>query len=484
MRPAAAFAVIFLVTLILRLCHKDVVWVEEGYPIAAALEILRGKVIYRDFWFDKPPLFAWFYTWFGAAIGWKLRLAGTMVVTFSSWCAWLLGRELWGDRAGVMAAGLLAFFLAFDTPSAMLPVAPDMLLIAPHLLAILFCIRNKPLLAGMACGVGLLVNPKVGFVLSACLLWQWRKAHWLAAGVLLVNAPVLTWLQWNGAMSGYLEQVWEWGALYSRDTFVDNPLWEGARRTSGWIVFHVTLVAGAALWRWKDPSSQNRRLLLWILVSFLGVATGLRFFPRYYFLLLAPMVVVAAGGFVLQNKVRWLAFGLFPWFRFKVSSLALALLLIPWLRFFPGYVRTAAGNRGRDLALHDDARMAAEFLTKNTKSESLLLWGYRPEVYAYSRLPAATPWLDSQPLTGVIADRHLVSSKPSAPELGMKNRTKLVAYEPDAIVDGLGPLNPALAITQYPELQSWLARYKEVMRNKTVVVYVRLKATDGNRALP
>ena len=49
---------VFFLTLLLKLCHRDVVWVEEAYPIAAALEMLRGKLLYRDIWFDKPPVSA------------------------------------------------------------------------------------------------------------------------------------------------------------------------------------------------------------------------------------------------------------------------------------------------------------------------------------------------------------------------------------------------------------------------------------------
>ena len=41
-----------------RLCHTGIVWVEEAYPTAAAIQILDGKLLYRDIWFDKPPLAA------------------------------------------------------------------------------------------------------------------------------------------------------------------------------------------------------------------------------------------------------------------------------------------------------------------------------------------------------------------------------------------------------------------------------------------
>lgn len=51
------YALLFAVVLLLRLCHRDIVWVEEGYPLAAAAEMLRGKALYSEIWFDKPPLF-------------------------------------------------------------------------------------------------------------------------------------------------------------------------------------------------------------------------------------------------------------------------------------------------------------------------------------------------------------------------------------------------------------------------------------------
>ena len=42
------------------LLHSGIVWVEEAYPTAAAIQILDGKALYRDVWFDKPPLSASF----------------------------------------------------------------------------------------------------------------------------------------------------------------------------------------------------------------------------------------------------------------------------------------------------------------------------------------------------------------------------------------------------------------------------------------
>ncbi len=236
--------IIFVLTFLLKLCHKDVVWVEEGYPIAAALEMLRGKVLYRDIWFDKPPLFAGWYALSGAATGWLLRLMGALLVTACSACAWLLARRLWSTREATLAAALLAFFLNFGIPGAVMAAAPDQLMIPLHLLAILFCVRGQPFLAGAACGIALLVNPKAPFVLLACLAWHWRKPHLLAAGAAAANLPAFAWMQWNGSLIPYFDQVWRWGILYSRDTFVTHPLAEAFQRTLNWAGFQAAIVIG------------------------------------------------------------------------------------------------------------------------------------------------------------------------------------------------------------------------------------------------
>jgi len=455
MKSAAAAAALFVFIFATRLAHRDVLWVEEAYPIAAALEILRGKMIYRDFWFDKPPLFPLFYAWFSGAIGWKLRFYDTLVVCASSFSAFLLARRLWSVRAGWLAAVLIAFFLTFDFPAAVMAAAPDQLMIAPHLLAVFFCVRGNPLSAGIAAGVALWLNPKAPFVIAACLLWQWRSAQWFLLGLTAISLPLCGWLYWSGAWTAYIDQVWSWGMEYSRNTFVAHPVREGLLRTLNWMGFHAALAGGALFLFVREKSDEKRRLALWVLISVAAVAAGWRFFPRYYFHLLTPLAILAAGGLATLTRAR---------------IAVLLLLLIPFFRFGPPYVKLAAGTPSADLALHDDARQAAQFL-KERGARSILVWGYRPEVYAYSSIPAATPWLDSQPLTGVIADRHLSSSETTFADLARTNRLKLVAYDPEFVVDGLGPLNEALAISRYPDLASWLARYREVSRFRSVVVY-------------
>jgi len=152
----------------------------------------------------------------------------------------------------------------------------------------------------------------------------------------------------------------------------------------------------------------------------------------------------------------------------------LALLLIPLIRFGPRYVTLANDlAHGResnwsDLALNEDSKAAADRIER---AGTLLVWGYRPDIFTYTRMAAGSRFLDSQPLTGVLADRHLTSTQVLAPAWAARNRRELIATDPAWIVDGLGPLNPALAITNYPDLRDWLANYREVGRTRFSIVY-------------
>src|SRR5258707_14833129 len=130
------FSLLFVFLLVTRLCHSGLLWVEESYPLAGAIQILHGKVPYRDFWYDKPPLAPYFYALLGAPTGMWLRVAGGLFVLLACVGAWRWGRALWGEREGLLAAGLFAVFLAVGIPGALLGLWPGRLLLVPHLLAI------------------------------------------------------------------------------------------------------------------------------------------------------------------------------------------------------------------------------------------------------------------------------------------------------------------------------------------------------------
>src|SRR2546425_5393824 len=98
------------VLLLTRLAHRTILWADEDYHMAAAIQILRGKMLYRDVWYDKPPLNALLDLLFGGWYGWPLRLASTVAALGVCWSGYKLAEKLWGPREGFAAAALLAFF--------------------------------------------------------------------------------------------------------------------------------------------------------------------------------------------------------------------------------------------------------------------------------------------------------------------------------------------------------------------------------------
>ncbi|MEO7143265.1 MAG: hypothetical protein ABI165_07140, partial [Bryobacteraceae bacterium] len=179
-----------------------------------------------------------------------------------------------------------------------------------------------------------------------------------------------------------------------------------------------------------------------------------------------PMTLAAARGYTLLGARR---------------AILLLALLIPLVRFGPRYTMLASDlfsgheSRWSDLSMSQDSeRVSQIILSLAHPGDTLLVWGYRPDIFAETRLPAGTRFLDSQPLTGVLADRHLTRSDVAAPELAARDRRELNRTAPTFVVDGLGPYNPELAINRYPDLTGWLANYEIVAHTRHSVIFERV----------
>jgi hypothetical protein len=443
-----------------RVAHANILWADEDYHLASAIQALWGKIPYRDFWYDKPPLSLAWYLLFGARTGVPLRVADAL---FGLACCVILYRfasRLWGSKEGFYAAGLLAFFLTFYLPAGVIPLEPDTLMLAPHVAAVYFAWRRRPLIAGMLSGLAFLLSAKGVLVLAACLVFDASLVTIL--GFLIPNGAAILLLAMWGALPAYWQQVWSWGFLYAGSA--QGTIWSVPR----WLGFHIALLGGAIAWLVKETSNLRWRFAAWIGLSLVGVALGWRFAPRYFMGLLPVLVLIAARGLSLLSIER-------P----RLTRVALALALaIPFVRFAPRYWMLAkedlerAAHTWQDVALDQESRRAAAMIEAAAKpGDTILIWGYRPNIVAYTRLPVGARLWDSQPLTGVPADRHLTDSSPVAGEMAKANRAEVIRSHPTWIADGLSAYNPALSIKSYPDLSDWLANYCEAGRAGLTTLY-------------
>jgi hypothetical protein len=455
----------------LRLCHIHLLWADEDYHIAAAIHILHGKAPYKDFWYDKPPLNAAYYLLIAGHWGWPLRLLDAAYVLVACYLAYRLARVWWSEAEGWTAALLLAFFTTFYLPSAVIPFASDALMIVPHLAAV-YCARKRLVIgAGLSTGIAFLVNIKALFLLPVCAAWLWTDLPIVALGFSLPILAGLVWALFAGAWPGYCEQVWRWGLLYAQGSPVVHPVQLAFVRTVDWLGFHAALFIAAAF-AFLRISKQDRWYLgTWLALSFTAVCLGTRFAPHYFLQLLPPMVITASRGIVLGIRQH-------P----KSARFVLALVLaVPLVRFGSRYVSLALDNLNHhpphwsDVVMDlDSQRSAADLAALAHPGDTLFVWGYRPDLYVYTRMISPCRFWDSQPLTGVPADRHLSATETIYSKPAAANRQELTRSRPTFIVDGLGLLNPKLQISVYPELRHWMEQYKLVGRTNLCLIYRRI----------
>ena len=458
------FAGILVALACLRVCFAGVLWSDEDYHMAAAIHILHGKVPYRDFWYDKPPLAALYYLLMGAAPGLILRLWDAGYVLFCCFLVHRLARIWWGETEGRAAALLLGFFTTFYLPAAVIPFAPDALLLAPHLAAVYFARQGKAWVAGLICGLGFWINVKALFVVAACAAWLAPSLLALAGGFAAAVALGAAILSSLGMLAGYWEQVWVWGLAYASGAAVAHPLILAVDRIAHWLGFHAALVLSSVSGFWLGERGDRLKLLLWLLASFASLCFGNHFAPRYFLQLLPPLVVIGARGIVLALAKRR-----------RIAAIALALLLaVPFVRFAPRYVRMISDPHWSDIALDLDSRQAAARINALARpGDTLFVWGYRPDVYVYTRLNPASKFWDSQPLTGVAADRHLTAQAPMLSEGTAAHLRTVEHSRPVFLVDGLGLLNDKLKPENFSEMRELLSGYREVARTRLSIIYQR-----------
>jgi hypothetical protein len=121
----------------------------------------------------------------------------------------------------------------------------------------------------------------------------------------------------------------------------------------------------------------------------------------------------------------------------------------------------------------DSQRAAAQVLDLARPGDTLFVWGYRPDLYVYTHMSSDSRFWDSQPLTGVPADRHLSATNAIYGGPAAASREQLARSHPTFIVDGLSLLNPRLSPQVYPELRDWLRHYRLVARTNLSLIYRR-----------
>ena len=351
------------------------VWDNDETFIATVAEVMsRGGGLYVDVFDRKPPVVFLVYQGAFALTGttelWAPRLAGVASLTATAALVAAFARRRYGDRAGTAAGVLAALSTATLLPRDAQSANFEVFMLPAIAAAMVLADRERPGWAGIALGVAACVKQTALTTLAPLAWLAWRDRTWqsfakLGAGSL---APLVVAALWFGpgdfvfwvftGNEGYLDVGGAWGLVLSR--MVQMTLWVT-------LLNIVLVVLAGTEWRHRR---RDLDVWLWLLSGLVGAFAGLRFWGHYYWQVLPPLCVLAAGALV--DRPRWLApAAVGATAAIAVGAVAFALL-------------------DPDVAPAEPWRPIADYVEDHTGPEDrVFVWGHVPEVYwASDRIPA------------------------------------------------------------------------------------------------
>jgi hypothetical protein len=248
-----------LVSFVLRIFYSGYLFEDDGLWFTAAEQILRGKALYREVYFDKPPVlplvYALLFRIFGAHII-VIRMFTMVLVTAMSAVIYLFGSSLYSRRIGILAAALFTFFSTTGVSGHVQGLNTDFLMALPYLAGAYLLaqsLRSRPEIGrsagsssvfafagGAATGIAMQTNPKGVFLLAFFTLllsaqvfasrghpksiaaqrpFRHRAAMGLLAlaivGTFAGSLPVIAYMAATHSLADYVRDVWKWGVKYA-----------------------------------------------------------------------------------------------------------------------------------------------------------------------------------------------------------------------------------------------------------------------------
>ena len=469
---------------------------DEAYIAVQAHVLDDGGQLYRDTVDRKPPLVPYFYAAVFALVGRDSLIAVHVLAIMVLWLTALIlawdARERDGPSAGAWAAVLYLAAATSFLPAETQAANFEVFMLLPACLAMILARRRgvvPALVAGALVAVAALCKQTAAVTLAPVVLSVWRarpssrlgdgassgrsRNGWLglagaglvvAVGFALVLVVAAAWL---GAHRFFFWTVGESAGYLSARGVLGYALVRGAIVTAGflaanaalcWLVWQALHRSGA---RPRGLASLGELFALgrdadrwvWLLVSGLGVAAGLRFFGHYYLQLLPPACLLAAPVAArLSARAR--------------ARVAVAVL-VPALGF------ALAGFFSARIHDMPDYRRLARYVRAHTAPrDRIAIWGHYPEVYwASGRMPAMR-FVHTGFLTGASSGRPPDYPGQAATPGAWHTLFRDLARHPPALFIDTSPANLRdyghYPIRRYPRLADYLARH-----------YRRIAVVDG-----
>ena len=265
-RVLTVFAIIAAVSFVLRIAYAGHLYEDDGLWFTAGEEILRGKALYSQIYFDKPPGLALCYALLFWIFGPHILTVRLFTIAYSiaiSVALYFFGSWFYNKRIGLLAAAMFAVFSTTLATGHAQSLSTDLLMALPYTLAVFLLIRSRwphlrgeregsrpawlAMAGGALAGFSFQVNPKGLFDLIFFAIFLIASRNWLdrnndskrpgspepqaarstpsgrspfrlfssaTIGFALGTLPFFSYILATRSQREYWAYVWDWGLRY------------------------------------------------------------------------------------------------------------------------------------------------------------------------------------------------------------------------------------------------------------------------------
>jgi len=312
----------------------------------------------QEAWFDKPPLFYWIAVLFAFIRGglneFSMRLVAALAGLLTVFTTYKLGKELFGEKVGIVAGFILPVGLQFILQSRICVL--DTLLILFLTLSMFYFYqfyekRKNIYLYGLYASVGLAVLTKgiVGMLLPGCAIFffilfrkEWKLILKLLnpLGIFIFLAITAPWhiVEWQRHGDRFLYLVF--GFLFASrfSVAVDN-------QRGGWYYYFPSLLLGFYPFSFLIPYSFIKALKKWsqkeyllilcfIIPNFIVISSAVTKLPNYAFPMFPFLAILIAKFWIdfvnAEDKkpYKWGLIASYLLFIFSGALFTIGLLLL------------------------------------------------------------------------------------------------------------------------------------------------------------
>ncbi|MFH1541744.1 MAG: glycosyltransferase family 39 protein [bacterium] len=382
---------------------------DEGVYGYMAQRINAGDLPYRDVFDHKPPVVYYLYA---AAFNifpdnlLTVRLLGALASLISLLLLFFIGRRLWGEEAGLIAAFLYAIFSVgpySQGTSSNTEVFMMMFLLA----SFLSFLKKRNFATGLLAGAALMTklvavfNVFALFVFLLYLLGNkqigWRQIVVFSLATVLVPLAFVAYFLGQGILADF------WSAVVTYNLNYVSPAgslagviiwpWRMAKAENGliWLLGGVGVYFIVRYYR----KPENYLVLGWLLASLLGLCAGGHFYGHYFIQIIPVLVLLSAFTIAVHHKHQ-------PTIPFLLAIVFLCYLMAGNLYpYYSIHNADVISLRKYPAEIFPITRNLAYGIQKNTKEDDyVFFWGAQPEVYFYAQRRSPSRFTYDYPLYG------------------------------------------------------------------------------------